>query len=243
MPIFAPIAMLTAFYIESTLMTQPLKRINKAFLWAFALVLAMIGIGATPVYIYVRSIYPLDTSVRLFVSVAILSLLMMVFSLTSIWYLWHGNLKKYWTLTTAPIIAGLVFAAMVVAPVMDHHKSFVPFCQEVLNSVPHDQTFFAYHPDETLRGAVPFYTGHYLVEIKGLESLEDIMRREESFFVITRDKKRKAEGELLSTGKLSIFFQKKMGTDRTLTIFSNNSATALSKVRLRQTLANKEDTP
>ena len=234
MPIFAPIAMLTSVYIESTLMSQPLNKINKVFLWAFALVLAMIGIGVTPVYVYVNSIYPLDASVRLFVSVSMLSLLMMVFSLTSIWYLWQGNLRKYWALTTAPIIAGLVFAAVVVAPLMDRHKSFVPFCQEVMATVPHDQTLFAYSPDETLRGAVPFYTGRYLVEINGLDSLEDIMQREELFFVMTRDKRQKTEGELLSTGRLFVVFQEKMGIDRTLTIFSNNAATAPSKIKLSQ---------
>jgi 4-amino-4-deoxy-L-arabinose transferase-like glycosyltransferase len=234
MPIFAPIAMLTSVYIESTLMYQPLNRINKAFLWAFALVLAMIGIGATPIYIYIKRIYPLDTPVRLFVSVAMLSLLMMAFSLTSIWYLWQSNLRKYWALTTAPIIAGLVFTAVVVAPLMDRHKSFVPFCQEVQATVPHDQTFFAYHPDETLRGAVPFYTGHYLVELTDLGSVEEIAQREELFFVMTRDKRRKVEGELLSTGRLFVVFQEKMGIDRTLTIFSNNAATAPSKIKLSQ---------
>jgi hypothetical protein len=222
MPIFAPIAMLTSIYIESTLMPQSINRINKVFLWAFVIVLAMIGIGAIPVYVYVKNIYPSDTSVRLFISVAVLSLLMMAFSLTSIWYLWHGNLKKYWALITAPIIAGLVFAAVVVAPVMDRHKSFVPFCQEVLVSVPHGQTFFAYRPDETLRGAVPFYTGKYLVEIDNLGRIEDIAQKNEPFFVMTRDKKHKAEGELLSTGRLFVVFQEKMGVDRTLTIFSNN---------------------
>jgi 4-amino-4-deoxy-L-arabinose transferase-like glycosyltransferase len=240
MPIFAPIAMLTSLYIESTLMSQPINRINKVFLWAFALILALIGIGATPIYIYIGSVYPLDTSVRLFVSVAILSLLMMAFSLTSIWSLWHGNLKKYWALTTVPIIAGLVFAAVVVAPLMDRHKSFGPFCQQLQATVPHGQTFFAYSPDETLRGAVPFYTGHYLVELTDLGSIEDIAQREEPFFVMTRDKRRKAEGELLSTGRLFVVFQKKMGIDRTLTIFSNNAATALSEIKLSQTLVYKE---
>jgi 4-amino-4-deoxy-L-arabinose transferase-like glycosyltransferase len=226
MPIFAPIAMLTSLYIESTLMSQPISKTSRAFLWAFALALTMIGIGAAPVYFYIKSIYLLDTSARLFVSVSMLSLLMMAFSLTSIWHLWRGNLRKYWTLTTTPIIAGLVFATVVVAPLMDSHKSFVPFCQEVLASMPHDQTFFAYQPDETLRGAVPFYTGLYLVELTDLGSVEEIAQRKEPFFVMTRDKKRKAEGELLSTGRLSVVFQKKMGAERTLTIFSNNAATA-----------------
>jgi 4-amino-4-deoxy-L-arabinose transferase-like glycosyltransferase len=236
MPLFAPIATLTSLYIESTLTSQTLNRIGRFFLWFFALVIAMIGIGAIPVYIYIKSIYPSDTSVGLLVSVTLLSLFMMAFSVTAIWFLWHRNLHKYWALTTAPIIAGLVFAAVVVAPLMDRHKSFVPFCQQLQTAVPHNQTFFAYSPDETLRGAVPFYTGHYLVEINGLGSIEDIAQREESFFVITRDKRHKTEGELLSTGRLFVVFQRKMGTERTLTVFSNNAAIAFSKAQFTQKL-------
>jgi len=240
MPIFAPIAMLTAMYISSTLTSQSLNRIGKFFLWVFAIVLLLIGVGTAPVYVYVKGIYPWIAGTNLFSLVAILSLFMVTFSIAAIWFLWHRNLQRYWTASTAPIIAGLLFAAVVVAPLMDRHKSFVPFCQEVQATVPHDQTFFAYSPDETMRGAVPFYTGHYLVEINGLDRLEDIMQREESFFVMTRDKRRKAEGELLSTGGLFVVFQEKMGIDRTLMIFSKNATTALSKIKLSQTLAYKE---
>ena len=57
---------------------------------------------------------------------------------------------------------------------------------------------------------------------------------------MTRDKRRKAEGKLLSTGRLFVVFQEKMGVDRTLTIFSKNATTALSKIKLSQTLAYKE---
>jgi hypothetical protein len=90
---------------------------------------------------------------------------------------------------------------------------------------------------------VPFYTGRYLVEINGLDSLEDIMQREELFFVMTRDKRHKAEGELLSTGGLFVVFQEKMGVDRTLTIFSNNATTAPTKIKLSQTLVDYALTP
>jgi 4-amino-4-deoxy-L-arabinose transferase-like glycosyltransferase len=219
MPIFAPIAMMTALYIDSTLTSQSLNRIGKLFQWVFVLVLAMIGIGAIPLYVYVKGIYPWIAGTNLFASVAILSLLMMAFSLAAMWYLWRGDLKRYWVANTAPIFAGLVFAAVIIAPVVDRHKSFVPFCQEVAATVPHGQTFFAYQPDETLRGAIPFYTGHYLVEIRDLDSLRKISEIEEPFFIMARDKRRKFEGDLLSTGRLSIFHQQKMGIDRTLTVF------------------------
>ena len=36
---------------------------------------------------------------------------------------------------------------------------------------------------------------------------------------MTRDKRRKVEAELLSTGRLSVFYQQKMGTERTLVVF------------------------
>ena len=236
MPIFAPIAMLTALYIASTLAAQPLNRIGKVFLWIFAIVLLVIGAGTTPAYIYIKESYTLGASAGLFVSVVSLALLMMASSLIAIRYLWHGNLKKYWITINVPIIAGLVFALVALVPIVDRHKSFVPFCKEVMAAVPHGKLFFAYKPDETLRGAIPFYTGRYLFEINDLSSIEDIAQREESFFVMTRDKKHKAENELLSTGRLSIVFQNKMGTDRILTLFSNNAAKALNKVKLAKKL-------
>ena len=56
MPLFAPIAMITALYIESTLASQQANRVGKVFLWLFALALFMIGSGAIPVYDYVKGI-------------------------------------------------------------------------------------------------------------------------------------------------------------------------------------------
>lgn len=222
MPIFAPIAMLTALYIESTLLSQATNGINKVFLWVFALVIAMIGISVIPVFIYIKRIYPFDVSSGLFLSLIILSLLMLTFSLTAIWYFWHGNVKQYWGLTSVPIIAGLLFSAVIVAPILDRHKSFTPFCEKLMATVSHGKPLYAYSPDETLRGAVPFYTGKYLVEIHDLNNIEGMAQKKEAFFVITRDKRRKTESDLLSTGMLCIVFQKEMGTDRTLTLFSNN---------------------
>jgi 4-amino-4-deoxy-L-arabinose transferase-like glycosyltransferase len=243
MPIFAPIAMLTSLYVESTLSSQPINRIGKVFLWVFAIVIAVIGIGVTPVLIYIKRTYPLDASPSLFLSMMVLSLIMLTFSLAAIWHLRQGNLKRYWGLSSVPIITGLIFAAVIVAPLMDRHKSFVPFCQEVIATSHHSEPLYAYSPDETLRGAVPFYTGRYLVEINSLDSVKNIAQKKESFFVIIRDKRSKAEGELLSTGILSIVFQKKMGTDRTLTLFSKNTPTVLSRVIPHQRLVHKAELP
>jgi hypothetical protein len=219
MPIFAPIAMLASLYIESTIPSQSLSRIGKIFHWIFIFFLTMIGVSALPAYVYIKGIYPWIEDSNLFSLVAIFSILTILISFAAIWFLWHENLRRYWTASVASIIVWLIFTAVILAPVIDRDKSFVPFCQQIDSNVPHNQTFFAYLPDETLRGAVPFYTGHYLIELRDLDSLNNIAENKESFFVIARDKRRKYEADLLSTGRLSIVYQQRMGTDRTLVVF------------------------
>lgn len=223
MPIFAPIAILTSLYIQSTISTRATSKTSKTFLWALTFFLALVGVGGLPLYAYIKYIYPsLGNSTTLFVSVALLSVIMMTFSFWAAWHLHHGAFNQYWALTYAPIIAGLVFVAAIVTPFMDRHKSFVPFCRDVMAIVPAREPLYAYSPDETLRGAIPFYTGRYLTEVRDLEKMEQIILGKEQLFIVTRDKKKKAEKELLSSGILSIVFQKKMGVDRTLTLFSSN---------------------
>jgi len=54
MPIFAPISMLTAFYMAHTLKTSVLGRWSKVFLWAFDIMLLVIGLAMTPAWSYVK---------------------------------------------------------------------------------------------------------------------------------------------------------------------------------------------
>lgn len=235
MPIFAPIAMITAVYIESTLVSSSVNRVGKVFLWVLALVLFIIGAGAIPGYLYAKNSHVLASSGNLLIPVGSIAVLMVASSFMAIRYLWSGSLKRYWVAANIPIIGALIFVLTVIVPVVDRHKSFVPFCNRIMDTIPADQPLYAYDPDETLRGAVPFYTGRYLVEVKDLDSLRKIIETDKPFFIITRDKRRRAENELLSTGKLSIVFQEKMGVDRTLTIFKEKDPTeqaALSSPRV-----------
>ena len=232
MPIFAPIAILTSLFIESTLMSHPIDRMSKTFLWIFTLVLAFIGVGATPIFLYIKKIYPLYVPESLLLSTIVLSLLMFTFSLAAVRYLWSSNLNRYWIANIVPIVIGLAFVALIVTPVVDRRKSFVPFCKKVVAVVLPDEPLYAYSPDETLRGAVPFYTGHYLSEIHGLKQMEQTAEKKERFFVITRDKRRKPNNEILSMGGFSIVFQKKMGLERTLTLFEKNSGIDQNKIQL-----------
>lgn len=223
MPLFAPIAMITGVYIESTLTSPAITKVGKVFLWVLALILLIIGVGAIPVYMFGRHGHILTSSGDLLVPVILLSIVMAASSLMAIRYLWRGNLKKYWVAVNVPIIGALIFVLTVVVPVVDRHKSFVPFCNRIMSIIPPGQPIYAYDPDETLRGAVPFYTGRYLVEIRDFNSLKEIIETKEPLFIITRDRRRKAENELLATGRLSIIFQETMGIDRTLTIFKKDN--------------------
>ncbi len=231
MPIFAPMALLTSLYVESTLYRLT-DKIEKAFLWAFTAIFAVIGISAVPVYSSIQGIYPWIRGTNLFPSTVLLSLLIVPSSVLAMWFLWSKNFGKYWVTTIIPIVVGMVFTAVAVAPVVDIHKSFVPFCHELMAIVPSSEPLYAYSADETLRGAVPFYTGRYLTEICGPGNLEKTIETKGQVFIITRDKKRKAETELLSTGKLSIIFQQKMGGERTLTLLGKNSHTVQSDIHL-----------
>lgn len=238
MPVFAPIAMLTSLFIESTLASKTADRISMAFLWAFSLALAAIGVGAITVYYYAKGVYPWIGRTNLFLSVVMLSLFLVVFSFSAILLLRHGKLIRYWAFNSASILAGLLFFSTMIMPLVDRQKSFVPFCREVMATVPAREPLYAYSPDETLRGAIPFYTGRYLTEIRDLEKMEQIILGKEQLFIVTRDKKKKAEKELLSNASLSIVFQSKMDIDRTLSVFKKNALTDSNKALFTQKVKN-----
>ncbi|MCX5805511.1 MAG: glycosyltransferase family 39 protein [Proteobacteria bacterium] len=219
MPIFAPMAMLTAGYINSTMTSQGLNRIGKVFLWAFAVFLLIIGFALTPAYFLMKKALLTGVPGNFLAAVIVVSILVTVISLTGILYLYHGNLKRYWISINLSTIALLLFALTAIVPILDGHKSFVPFSSKVMAIVPADQPLYAYQPDETLRGAVPFYTGRYAIEIEELGN--DLLKKEEPFFVMIRDKRDEMEKKLLSTGKFSVRVKQEMGTDRALVLLSN----------------------
>ncbi len=226
MPIFAPIAMLTALYIDYTIDTllvpQPLNRIGKIFMWVFSVIIFIVGLGLTPAYFYLKDAYLSGTSASLPLSTIALSTLLIICSLSATWYLVRGNMKRYWISINLPIISILAFAVVVFVPILDRHKTFVPFCQQIMAKVPADVPLYAYQPDETARGAVPFYTGRYVIEAKELGS--NIFKEEEPFYVIIRDRNKELEKELLATGKLSVVVKQEMGTGRALVLLSNGPA-------------------
>jgi hypothetical protein len=95
-------------------------------------------------------------------------------------------------------------------------------------AVPTDQPLYAYQPDETLRGAVPFYTGRYVIETEDLGNVATILQKKEPFFIMIRDTRAKVEKELLSTGKLYILVKQEMGSGRALVLLSNKEQSTLT---------------
>jgi hypothetical protein len=102
-----------------------------------------------------------------------------------------------------------------------------------------DKPLYAYSPDETLRGAIPFYTGRYLVEVNGIRQVEELLKTDERVFIIIRDKQKTLENELLSTGRFSIVFQREMGGKR-LVLFSNDQPQAFIMVTPPEESGQKE---
>lgn len=221
MPIFASMSLLTADYIDSTLTSQRLNRVGKVFLWVFNIFLLIIGLALIPAYFSMKKAFLTSVSGNFFAAVLIVSILVTAISLAGVRYLYRGNLKKYWISINLPIIVALLFALIAIVPILDGHKSFVPFSRQVMATVPADQPLYAYRPDETLRGAVPFYTGRYVIEIEKLG--DDLLKKEEPFFVMIRDRKNEMEKRLLSAGRLRILVKQYMGTDRTLVLLSNRA--------------------
>jgi 4-amino-4-deoxy-L-arabinose transferase-like glycosyltransferase len=219
MPIFAPISVLTACYIDSTLTVGVQGKLGRIFLWAFDILLLVIAIALTPAYLYVSNAYPLGVPAGFLAWILGLSALVMAFACAGALYLYRRNLARYWISIGLPVVMTLIFVAVIVLPILDVHKSFVPFCDQVTALVPADKPLYGYKPDETLRGAVPFYTGRFVDETEEIGI--NLLSEKEPFYLIIRDKREVAEKELLSTGKLYVLVKQPMGTDRTLVLFSN----------------------
>jgi 4-amino-4-deoxy-L-arabinose transferase-like glycosyltransferase len=228
MPIFAPFAMLTALYVDYTLGSQPLNSIGKIFIWILNILLLIIGLGLTPIYFYFKKAYLSEIPDSLSISVVAISIIVTALSLAAVGYLLRRNMKRYWISVHISIILAFAFTLVAFVPVLDLHKSFVPFCQQIMALVPADQPLYAYQPDETLRGAVPFYTGRYIIEKEDLADVATTLQKRESFFIAIRDQREKLEKELLSIGKLYILVKQEMGTDRTLALLSNKAQSSLT---------------
>ncbi len=227
MPIFAPVSMLTAYFIDYTIACAErpkfLKVTTAIFTRFLDVLLLVIGVGLVPVYLYCRTRYLPDASSGLFATIIVTSLVVTILSCFALKHGIRNITLKYWSLTTVNIC--FIFAFMLVAlfPILDRHKTFVPFCRGIARTVPADTALYAYKPDETLRGAVPFYTGRFLVETE--DGGKNLCAAGSPCYVIIRDRRGVLENELFSgDSRLQVVSKQVMGTDRALVLFSNRPA-------------------
>lgn len=221
LPIFAPISIMTALYIDRTLSRTSFTKLEKPFLWLFGVLSLLIGLAAVPALFYSVGLFNLHTAGTTTASTVFVSFLCVCLSGSGLVFLWRHNAKGFWACTGGSMFALSLFCLIVAIPLADRHKSFVPFCNQISALVPAEELLYGYQADETLRGAVPFYTGRYMEEIETVGQVEEIIKKEKSVYIVTRDSHSKAEKELLSTGKVSLLHRQEMGTDRSLLIFSN----------------------
>lgn len=230
MPVFAPISMLTASYIDFTLTSGSINKIGKIFRWVFDILLLMVGIAFMPSYFYLRRVYLLSMPPGLFAWGLVISVLVTAVALGGAFYLYRRNLARYWISITLAVVMVPIFTLLAVMPTLDKYKSFVPFSRQVMALVPADKALYAYQPDETLRGVIPFYTGRFVIETE--EIGKDLLSREEPLYLVIRDKKEALEKELLSVGRFHVVVKQFMGSDGALVLFSNRppqSAVTLGK--------------
>jgi hypothetical protein len=128
-------------------------------------------------------------------------------------------MARFWTFSAASLLSLLFLGLAALFPLLDQKKSFVPFCNDITATAPATAKLYAYKPDETLRGAVPFYTARFLIEIESLPSLLEAADREKVMFVVVRDSKGRQEREILSTGRFSVL-SRRGDRDRSLVIFA-----------------------
>jgi 4-amino-4-deoxy-L-arabinose transferase-like glycosyltransferase len=206
LPIFAPFAILTACYIDSTLRSTSPGRVDKVFLWVLGLFVLGTSLSAAPLLFYL--------SKKLTIPPLLFSVLMVGLSVILLTFLWRWKSEPFWITMHGAIFSVLIFSLLWVVPSLDLYKSFVPFCEEINRNVSKDETLWAYSSDETLRGVVPFYTGRFVTEIKDQVQLQEILKNEDQVFIVAMDKRRNLEKELLSAGSLFILVRQDVGGGR-----------------------------
>ncbi len=229
MPIFAPASILVGCYVDSMFDRPVTTWFDRFFAYLFGLVPLVVGVAAIPFLLYASRRYGLSMGPGALVGCGVFSFVIALLAFLGLWSLKRSG-KRFWLFTGGSLVSLLLLALIVVVPLVDQQKSFVPFCNEVAAKVPPAAGLYVYQPDETIRGAIPFYSGRYLIEIETLDSLKAAMGRERSLYVIARDSRGRLGKEIESAGPFDLLAQKGMGEHRALVLY-----VLTSPLRLDQT--------
>ncbi len=220
MPVFAPVAVMTAVYVNALLTANPLKRYEKVFLLSFGIVLMMAAFVPAPAHYYLSKQYSLPMQCGFSFLLWLGCILACLAAITGLFFLKRNETDKFFFSMVVSMFIIYLSVITYFFPLIDKEKSFVPFCSEVKRTVPADIPLYGYQPDETLRAVIPFYTGHYLIETETTSDILTQLRMGNPLHVVARDHKRKAENDLIDLHGLSLVAKYPMGTDKALILFS-----------------------
>ncbi len=224
LPVFPPFALLTAWYIDTTLTRTAFAKVEKIFLWLFGLFTFLIGLAMVPVYLQAGKRLAVISSTTVLSITVGASALTLGFSLLSLWRLNRRDAPRFWVWSGGAIFVILIFTLATVLPVLDKFKSFVPFCGQVKAKVTEGSRLYAYAPDETLRAIIPFYTGLYPKETENATSLAEEAAKEGRIFVVIRDSRGRLEDELLATDRFEVLLRQGPKNDKSLVLLTNRIA-------------------
>jgi 4-amino-4-deoxy-L-arabinose transferase-like glycosyltransferase len=220
MPILAPISLCTAWYMGETIRGHR-GRLDAVFCLAFAIAVLLVALSVAPLLVLASRKYGIGYPPREVFWAVLLSGAALVFAVTAL-LRYGSDMARFWACSGAGVLALLLVGAIALCPVLDRFKSFVPFCNAVTAAVPGESNLYGYRPDETLRGAVPFYTGRFLTEIGTRAELHEALRREKTVFIVIRDKRNQVEKELLSTGWVRVISRFGMDASRSLVLLKGH---------------------
>lgn len=213
LPVVAPMAVLTAWWIDTTLRSAALGKVERIFVWGFGLLILGAGVGIGPYGFYLAgklSVLPLVHAV------VVVGLLVWAFK-----WMWKRRTARFWVGSCAAVFSILMFELFWIAPSMDRYKSFVPFVRKLEAAVGPREGLYAYLPDETVRGFVPFYTGRYVEEVYDKKVLEKVLDRKDRIFVVAMDKRGSVEREVLSTGKAYLMVRQRIDKKHVCSLLTN----------------------
>ena len=220
MPVFAPISLLIAVYIDAAIKGAIFEKWEKVFISSFGILPLLGGIALVPGLVVASKKFGFNIPPKILVPTISFAVVAVAFSFTALWK-HRSDMLKFCGFSSAAILLLFFFGLIVAMPILDQFKSFVPFCEVVKSSVSSSDELYVWQPDETVLGAIPFYTGHFLKEIDSIPQLTKALEGEKKVSIIIRDKNGKMEAELLSTGKMAVLFRQTMGTDRSLAILQS----------------------
>ncbi len=217
LPIFAPMSIIIAVFIDYAIDSQHLKGIYRVFLWLHGCMYLLIGLMFLPSVLYIKHLFPIHVDTKDIVYCVSISVVIVTASISAMIMLWKNKKRQYFFITKGTLFFFLIFALIFIAPKIDPYKTLKPFAKKAIEYIPEHHSIYTYKPDETIRALIPFYTGRYLIEIHDKMGLDAQKEKDKTMYIIIRDKDNELKNELIDEGFVEILSYP-MGTDRALNL-------------------------